>query len=632
MKTQQSPMVKIATAFAITFLWTTTGAAQVPIITPTVAPPIASPTAPVALQVGSVAPAGSIALPPSGSLPRPGVGPIYTDPTTVSLSGSSLTSEDIRLFDNRWMTQDQHDGYEHEVHKAFWIGYDPFGLDYSLLAWGEGERMAAMARMYDLTHAAKYLDELRFLTNLVLAGRDDHIDLQPEPASQFDNPAWQPNPASRMDGLRGGVVMPAWGHRSNEFGGYHTSTLDIAGVYAYPIAAFARIVAENPTLHATYGADARAATKDILEMLGAFRSELRDPYLTAGGENPFVTPSGYGVLLTKSQCTQAYQVALQNLQAGWAATGYSKNYEDQYKSDRQRFDKAYTECSEHHDAARYPLPHNQYQAFVMALIELSRALDTDLYMGPLPACQPPVFVPETGFFDETLHKYIVSPAHWDYPFCERSYVQGVARNVIPAIVAGATRYYRNRWLAQGLSSANPYFTWHYIDDNPSSVMLSHALDDLSHGALEMRYLGLVWSNIDRLNALLASSLYGVDKIDLSAGDMWMLANTFLSVLVKENTDANGLVHTHLASDLTGALNSPIDAGDDLCDGWLNLAQFNSLVYNKCETTVLHLWDPSIDPVDNNGQRVINPFAYSTDQPHLFVGIHSALLALKQFRK
>jgi hypothetical protein len=81
---------------------------------------------------------------------------------------------------------------------------------------------------------------------------------------------------------------------------------------------------------------------------------------------------------------------------------------------------------------------------------------------------------------------------------------------------------------------------------------------------------------------------------LSATDMSMLANTFLDVVVKETRDANGLIHTHLAEDLSGKSATPIDNRDYACDGWLNLAEFNSLVYNKCETVTLHQWDPSIN--------------------------------------
>jgi hypothetical protein len=58
---------------------------------------------------------------------------------------------------------------------------------------------------------------------------------------------------------------------------------------------------------------------------------------------------------------------------------------------------------------------------------------------------------------------------------------------------------------------------------------------------------------------------------------------------------------------------------------LNLAEFNSFVYSKCETVTLNFWDQSIDNPTND------PQVQTVPQPHLTVGNHAALLALKQFR-
>jgi hypothetical protein len=566
-----------------------------------------------AQRLGAVPTAGALSTTPVGAPPRPSIGGNYADPDVVSLSGWVVTPDDIRLFDNKWMTQDQHDSFTHVVHNAFWIGYDPFGVAYENVVWMIGERMAAMARMYDLTRAPKYLDELRGLADLVLAGRDDHIDLQPEPAPQY-NPAFQPNPPSRADGLRGNRVMPAWGYRRVGNGGYHSSDLAVAGVYAYPIAAFARIVAEDPTLYATYGASARAAATGVLEMLEAFRPELHDQSLAPGGENYFAHPVG-NRLLTYDACSQAHSAALQNLYRGLA------NWSDPTvdptawaNEDRQTLETEYHKCyTDFHAIAGFPLAHNEYQAFVMALIELSRALDSDWYIQGLPSCRPVVSLG-------------LSPSLRIAPQCHRQqqYVLDEARQTIPAIVAGAQRFYRNRFSYDFWGPAGrPRFLWYYLDENPSSI--AHDLDNTSHAALEMSYVGLLWRNSDRLNALLASSPSGSDHIMLSATDMSMLANTFLDVIVTSNADANGFVHTHLAKDLYRHPDDPIDAPDSDCNGWLNLAEFDYLVYKKCETVTLHLWDPSIDNPTND------PTIRSAAQPHLGVGNHAALLALKQFR-
>ena len=55
--------------------------------------------------------------------------------------------------------------------------------------------------------------------------------------------------------------------------------------------------------------------------------------------------------------------------------------------DGQALEAGYQKCyTDFHDIAGAPLAHNEYQAFVMALIELSRALDSDLYKVSLPPC------------------------------------------------------------------------------------------------------------------------------------------------------------------------------------------------------------------------------------------------------
>ncbi len=516
---------------------------------------------------------------------RPSSAGFYTDPEIVSIHGTAVTSDDIRRFDNKWMTQDQHDLFISVIHNAFWVAYDQFGIPFESVVWMIGERMAAMARMFDLTGASKYLDHLRELSNLVLLGRDDHIDLQPEPPPQ-SIPSFQPNPPSRADGIRGNRVMPAWGYKGVGAGGFHHSALVVAGVYAYPVAAFARIVAENPALQAVYGADARSATSSLLEMLDAFSQELHDQSLTPGRENYFANPVG-NRLLTQNTCYQAYDAATEvwleavfhgNLQgandaSANLATGYQHCYRD------------------FHDSAGLPLAHNEYQAFVMMLIELSRAVDSDLYKGNLSVA-------------------------------DTQRAEDAARVRIPLIVAGAQRYYRNRFSQATASNGRPHFLWHYLDDGPSYI--PHDLDNTPHAALEMSYLGLLWRNKDRLNALLASSPAGPDQLALTAADMTMLANTFLDIVVQEHRDPNGVVNYHLADNLSGTLPSPVDAWDGACDGWINLAEFDSRVYSTCASVTLHQWDPSVDVPSND------PTMFSAQQPHLGIGNHAALLALKRF--
>jgi predicted transglutaminase-like cysteine proteinase len=494
-----------------------------------------------------------------------------SNPDIVALSpGAAVTGNDIQMFDSKWMNDVQRADAIGQVYTTFWPGYDYYGIPFESQAWTIGERMAAMARMYDLTHAPRYLDHLRELTNLVLAARDDH----------------RPDAGFRMDGLRGWRVMPAWGVVRTTYGYYDHSSLVVAGVYAYPIAAFARIVAEDPALQDTYGADAKAAATGVLEMLEAFRPELHDQSLLPGHENYFVNPLSYRTMLPRARCEWAYGVALSKVPAS--------DTTDAANAARALLDQERRDCIQSGPDSGLPgglggkpLAHNEYQAFVMALIELSRALDTEFYKGDLPANQ-------------------------------RQSVDVVARQEIPAIVAGAQHFYRNRFTLQRTPDApfRWYFLWHYRDgiDSCPPYALTCYPDDIAHAALEMRYLELLRRNQARLDALLAFSPSGPDSIDVTPLDITRLANTFLIRLVGPGP--------HLLEDQTGRVPSRLDRWDFACDGWLSLAAGNSYVYRACETVTLRLLDPSLYTPKTMPQVL---------QPQLTVGNHAGLLAWKQWR-
>jgi hypothetical protein len=218
-------------------------------------------------------------------------------------------------------------------------------------AWGTGETMEAMVRMYDLTHDWAHLDHLRALSSLVLGYRDGR---------RTDRPGVQ-------DPLRG-RVMQAWGAPSVSSGYLHHTSVDIAGVYSYPIAAFARIVAEHPPLWAEYGGDAIAFANATLETLQDFSHELSGP-----SDDPrsryYTYPRRYRTLLTQRRYTDAYNDARNGLGPdGWAAT-----------EDPERLVGLRKNCNDNRKLARYPAAHNQTHALVMAMIEAWRAVDSSFY-------------------------------------------------------------------------------------------------------------------------------------------------------------------------------------------------------------------------------------------------------------
>ena len=147
--------------------------------------------------------------------------------------------------------------------------------------WDYAGRAAALVQMYDLlapldpVRAATYLERLHQLDNAFLNGRDDKRVV-----------AGDSFPYGAFDTLHG-LVMPAWG---NYEGGRYQATSLMAGLFSYPMAAFARRVAEHPERFCRqYRLDAIKYTTAVLQSYDAFRQDLnfadsdprayyRDPY------------------------------------------------------------------------------------------------------------------------------------------------------------------------------------------------------------------------------------------------------------------------------------------------------------------------------------------------------------------
>ena len=100
-----------------------------------------------------------------------------------------------------------------------------------------GERMAAMVRMFEVTHDTRYLDHLFDLIEIVLRYRDDRL--------------FGSGPKV-TDEIRNKVGLAAWGGGLLDNYGLHSVNEWTSSLYAYPIAAFARILAEDPAARARY--------------------------------------------------------------------------------------------------------------------------------------------------------------------------------------------------------------------------------------------------------------------------------------------------------------------------------------------------------------------------------------------
>jgi hypothetical protein len=147
--------------------------------------------------------------------------------------------------------------------------------------WELGRRTSALVQMYDLVapldpaRAARYLERLRRIAGALLANRDD--------ARGFP-----------VDPFRG-RLMPAWGAYAQDRDGKWNIDVVTAGLFTYAIAALARRVADNPGLHAQYGADAIRFVTATIETYTAFWPEV---HLTdSDAQAYFTVPAAYADLV-----------------------------------------------------------------------------------------------------------------------------------------------------------------------------------------------------------------------------------------------------------------------------------------------------------------------------------------------
>ena len=124
--------------------------------------------------------------------------------------------------------------------------------------WEIGRRTSALVQMYDLLapvdfeRAKVYLDRLRDISNALLANRDDYL--------------------GRPVDVDHGRVMRSWGAYHDN--AWRTEILT-AGLYTYPMAAFARRIAEHPDWFCLdYRRDAVKFTTAVIETYFDYREDM----------------------------------------------------------------------------------------------------------------------------------------------------------------------------------------------------------------------------------------------------------------------------------------------------------------------------------------------------------------------
>jgi hypothetical protein len=220
-----------------------------------------------------------------------------------------------------------------------WI-HDGFCTNQPFDRWEAGRRAVAYAQMYDLfapvdaCHAAHYLELLRVHADELLKWRDDK-----RAATAAADPTCLPY-TTRVDDFRD-QVMAAWGApvQSGDTTSspvYWGAEELFAGLFTYPMAAYARRVAMNPAaFDEDQRNDAIRFTTAVIETYRSFKSDLVETSTAAY----YIRPAKMGTLLT---CTERQCV------------GYKLN-------------------------AGYPLSWNEGASLMKSLAEVALAADSALY-------------------------------------------------------------------------------------------------------------------------------------------------------------------------------------------------------------------------------------------------------------
>jgi hypothetical protein len=525
-------------------------------------------------------------------------------PFLVTISdGPEITADDIAAFDAKWMQP-------HDLATQLDGARCGLYVRDAAAAWGTEERMAAMVRMYELTHQMRYLDHLHDLIEAALQFRDDNYD--PANGPPFPACSATPTPKKPVDFLRG-QNEPAWAGRMYDFVGPGWADEDASSLYGYGIAAFARIVAEdrpvnvlaarvnatagqrkavagaNPAgaqrkagpagnaaggnvlqpLRAKYGNDALRYANAVLQTAWVFMPQLQIRSVGNLFEGDLTQLEIYRTKPTASDIQNFYNIKKSMFEAANAQAAGAGQPPPCPKACFDRLNQQKANFANLPCIAGAPLAHNENGLYVMMLMELWRVLDSDLY-----------------------RKSSQQVSNAD-----------LSRSLFPILISRFHRYFVDRLQTRTDPNGDRFF-WNYQDDQPSCIKL--APEDTHHGALDMRYLGALLDGPESLYAQAAAA--GEPIARLEGAQLQRFANTFLEKMAPGE---------HFNADINGTAASP-DEGqwplDGECDGWVNLAAANPKVYRVCREMTLR----------------VPPGALG--QPNLNIANHSALLMNKRFNR
>jgi hypothetical protein len=447
---------------------------------------------------------------------------VLGDPGIITVSpGGQVTADDIAKFNAQWMAPYPRQKMINFAQSTL----SQFDLDG---VWGTGEGMAAMVRMFDLTHDTRYLDHLRELIQIALKYRDD-LPLDKD----------RPDLIRPTDEIRNKVGLPGWGGRAVDSGGLHRVDEVTSSLYAYPIAAFARIVAENPSLQTLYSCDGSSDKhcKDaidyanlVLETVNFFLPQIHRQRGAGNSiEATLTSPEEYRNRPTAADCEKAYDDA-----------------EKADPGNHARWDQQWCDCTRRNELAGRGLPHNQDLTFSMVLIELTRVLNSPFYLQS----------PKRVGGAENMRDFLL------------------------LLISRQQRYFANR-----LFLCEDGVCWRYMDNIPFGT---HP-EDTDHGSMDMSYVGLVFRDFDRLSA--AAERFH-EPLAFTSKDLHAFANTFVGRIAKGD---------NFRHDVAGQAPKPPYTDNSRCEGWLELTRADPRVWQACRDMSLRIID-SRQPYLNTGNH------------------------------
>jgi hypothetical protein len=181
------------------------------------------------------------------------------------------------------------------------------------IAWGIGDDAHAMVNLFELTSNPIYLEHLRDVGDAAFSKRDDQ-------KAGVEAPALCLACTEYVDHERNQIIAAWSGHGYDDYvenGGLTPVDAVTSGVMSYPMAVFARLVAERPELQAKYGAAASASALHALQTFMAFFPDFRSAQTPNGIEGTFYRPVIYP---SDAQCDRAHDLAVNTANATFTGT------------------------------------------------------------------------------------------------------------------------------------------------------------------------------------------------------------------------------------------------------------------------------------------------------------------------